>query len=100
MAMGDKNWKLASICGWTGCAVGSLVIFCKIVCYYVLSTVGETPGTVLYVIRIFDADMLAFAVGIPLGGCAWYMGRRGIGTVAIALCGASLAVTFVRVFLL
>jgi hypothetical protein len=59
----------------------------------------ETPGTVFYVILILDADILAFCVGIPLGGCAWYFGPRGLGTVAIALCGASLAVSFVRILI-
>lgn len=98
MVISAKNRKLASVCGWIGCGIGGLIVFCKIVCYYVLGTVGETPGTVIYVVRILDADILAITIGIPLGVCAWYWGRRGLGAAAVALCVASLAVTFVRIF--
>jgi hypothetical protein len=94
--MSAKNWKRASTFGWIGCFVGGLAIFYKIVCYYVLLTVGETPGTMIYVIRILDADVLAFVVGIPLGAWAWYLGRRRLGSVAIVLCGVSLLATLVR----
>jgi hypothetical protein len=98
-AMKAKNLQLASVFGWTACAVGGLVVFSKIVCYYVLATVGENPGTVIYVIRLLDADILAFIVGIPLGIYAWYGGRRGLGVAAVAMCGTSLALTLIRVLL-
>jgi|SRR5580700_2199751 hypothetical protein len=99
MVMKTQSRKRASICGWIGCAIGCLAIVCKIACYYVLGTVGYSPGTTIYVIRILDADILAFVAGIPLGICAWYYGRKGLGMVAVILCVVSLAMTLVRLLL-
>jgi hypothetical protein len=97
MAMRAKHWKQASLFGWLACGAGVIAICTKIVSYYVLWSVGETAATEVFVVRIFDADILAFAVGIPLGIFAWRLGRRDLGVLALALCGASLAATIWRI---
>jgi hypothetical protein len=96
MAIKINNWKKASICGWIGCVIGGVSIFSKIVCVYVLITVGTNPSTFPYVLHILQADLLALIVGIPLGVCSWTMERRGLGTVAIILCAAAIALDFIH----
>ena len=78
MATRNKNWKLASICGWIGCAVGGLSIFCNIISVYVLITVGAHPATVPNVLHILQTGFLALIVGIPLGGCSWFWDAKDL----------------------
>jgi hypothetical protein len=88
--------KSASIYGWIGFIIGCLSVFSNIVCTYVLWTVGRNPSTNVYFIRILDADFLALIFGIPLGYFAWFMGRRWLGTMAVALCVVALTLIFIH----
>jgi hypothetical protein len=95
MAIRSKNWKLASICGWIGCCIGGLAIFADVLGAYVLATVGKNPATVIYVLHILQAGMLALMLGVPSGACACFWGRKGLGTFAILLCVPAIAFTFI-----
>jgi len=96
MAIEINNWKKASICGWVGCIVGGVSIFTKILCVYVLATVGTNPATVPYVLHMLQADLLAVIIGIPLGIYSFILKRRKLGTTAILLCVAVIAFDFIH----
>jgi hypothetical protein len=96
VAIKNYNWNRASIFGWIGCVVGGFSICFKVVCIYVLTTVGTNPATVPYVLHLLQADLLTLIIGMPSGICSWILERRKLGTIAIILCVAAIAFDFIH----
>ena len=81
-----RNMKKASILGWLACITGSLAIIAVFFELAALSGAGIMPATVPSMAISGTTSLGALLVGVPMGGCAYHFGRKGLGIVGIVLC--------------
>lgn len=82
----EQNEKRARIFGWSSCAIGVLYGIALLFEAAAIRGVGINPASVPYIARAVSVGFIALVVGIPLGVCACYLGRKLLGAVGTALC--------------